>query len=141
MYCGDHCRLEASELYHRTECEFSQFLEKNIFDIRDVLVLRTFLTGTKQGKHLKKYRKNENFQNLFGERSQYSANKKYKNDYLSICNLHINLKNYPLVTASIHQSAIMLHLLKQSSFFNDVDLEIHEVSFNFFFFRIHYIPL
>lgn len=139
MYCGEHCRLEASVLYHRTECEFSQFLDKNIFDIFDVLVLRTFLVGTKQGKHLEKYRKNENFQNLFGEKPQYSSSEKYKSDYLSIYNLHINLKNYPQLTIRIYRSAIMLHLLKQSSFFNDVYLEIDEVSFNFFFLCIRYL--
>lgn len=119
MYCGEHCRLEAYELYHRVECEIAQ-LPKSIFDPADVLALRTLLVGTKQGEDLRNLMKNPNLYNLF-EVKPWPVDQKYTWDYESICNLNsfFNLQSdFSKIVFAPSRSAFMLQLLKQSSFFN-----------------------
>lgn len=142
MYCSDHCRLEANKLYHQVECEiFPFFLNLNHWD-DDCMVLKMLLIGTKQGKELVKLYKNENLKkSLFDKRMELPDNQRYVIDYQAVCNLNIPEPSKLFVKKSLgrftcaHRASVLLHYLKNSSFFDASNQEINmdEVSTGFSF--------
>lgn len=138
MYCGNRCRQEAYELYHRVECEIISFFPDIEVIRADMLALRILLIGTEQGKLLLSLRRNENFKNIFKDTPKYIPYQKYTRDYLSVCNLKITkrklLKSTRDTQIRVCRAVLMLHLLKQSSFFDSANEELNLSKVSDFFF-------
>lgn len=134
MYCSERCREESYNLYHRIECETLQLMTSAEVSKYTYIVLRTVLIASKQGKELETLRTHP----IYGKPfilPDYIANKKYdSNDYYNIQALIDHHEKHPLSLHAhyIQQAVILLHALKNSSFFDNIEMNKNSVNFLFF---------
>ncbi|XKL63349.1 hypothetical protein PGB90_005713 [Kerria lacca] len=129
MYCSERCREESYNLYHRIECETLQLMTSAEVSKYTYIVLRTVLIASKQGKELETLRTHP----IYGKPfilPDYIANKKYdSNDYYNIQALIDHHEKHPLSLHAhyIQQAVILLHALKNSSFFDNIEMNKNSV--------------
>lgn len=122
MFCGERCRNEALELYHRMECEYLFALrplvvgQSNI----EVLTLRVLMKATKQGTKLCELMEHPIFSEPFTKNGFDVNAKLLLDDYLTIHNHEDNFAKMPdmMQFKKAVTAAVLVDILKRTSFFD-----------------------
>lgn len=126
MFCNEICRAESMERCHAVECDILPFLLSLEVSKMELLAIRTLMIATSRGKHL-----NDLFDDAFFQKPPRpypvplqlpNINDPYTSeDYKSVHTLEENF--FKRCPSDLFQrsatAALMLHILKFSSFFEN----------------------
>lgn len=130
MFCGEKCRDNALERYHRVECQIIYYAHH--FNIEDEmwLAMRILMIATKQGKELKALMEHSTFKNPMEINRKYIPSKFDPEDYLNLHHLEDNANCSPFEESCKFgfTAALLLHMLKKSEFFGEKKKSNEKVS-------------
>lgn len=131
MFCSERCRENATDLFHDIECPIlATALTLKVSEM-EWLAFRTLIVAAKQGKQLMTLMMHPLYGHPISEKTCELSEKYISEDYLTVHNLEDNFTKR--CAADIFQRsvavAILLHLLKQTSFFSHMNCEDVQVRF------------
>lgn len=137
MFCTEKCRAESMKRYHTTECDILPFLLSLKVSKMELLAVRTLLIATNRGEFLENLFDDP----IFGKPLPYpvpsellDVNDLYiSQDYKSVHMLEENFFKRPpsdLFQRSV-TAALMLHVLKYSTFFDSLANTVRIYNHNF----------
>lgn len=129
MFCSERCRENAVALFHDTECSILETVFSLKVSEMEWLAFRTLLVATEQGKQLKTLMNHPSYRFPISERPCALLGKYISEDYATVHNLEDNFTKR--CAADVFQRsiavAVLLHILKQTNFFNqtiDEDVQV-----------------
>ncbi len=133
MFCGESCRENALNSFHRIECQVLPLVFSSLkLGKIELLALRILIIASKQGKELANLFEHPLYQRPFAEKYSDFKNKYSSDDYFSVHNLEDNYAKRSVndLFQRSMAAAVLLHILKQSSFFEDIYKEADRVRRN-----------
>lgn len=130
MFCGKHCREKAFKLFHRTECEILALVRSLEFSKMELLSLRILIIASNQGKELKSLMVHPLYSYPIMDKYINVYDKFISEDYFSVHNLEDNFSKRSVQNSFSRSvvAAVLLHVLKQSSFFSTLKRRERKVS-------------